>query len=71
LGARASTLEAGRARRVAQGDHRSLRAEGMTTAMTERPKARDGLFRRCGCTEVVLDDDGRPMLTAAGKPKRR
>jgi len=30
-----------------------------------------GLFRRCGCTEVVRDAAGEPVLTARGKPKRR
>lgn len=39
--------------------------------MAEKRKARDGLFRRCGCTEVVRDAAGQPVLTKAGKPKRR
>ncbi|MEV6445995.1 tyrosine-type recombinase/integrase [Amycolatopsis sp. NPDC051716] len=30
-----------------------------------------GLFRRCGCTEVVRDAAGEPVLTARGKAKRR
>lgn len=30
-----------------------------------------GLFRRCGCTEVVVDATGEPVLTKSGRPKRR
>jgi hypothetical protein len=37
----------------------------------KKTKDRDGLFRRCGCTELVTDEAGAQVLTAAGKPKRR
>jgi integrase len=30
-----------------------------------------GVFKRCSCTEVVLDAVGQPVLDAKGKPKRR
>lgn len=30
-----------------------------------------GVFKRCGCTEPVLDVRGRPMLNSKGRPKRR
>ncbi|MER5639382.1 tyrosine-type recombinase/integrase [Kitasatospora sp. NPDC002227] len=32
---------------------------------------KDMTYKRCGCTEPVLRDDGSPVLTAAGKPKLR
>ncbi|OXM58682.1 hypothetical protein CFP71_01320 [Amycolatopsis thailandensis] len=35
------------------------------------PKNDPGIFRRCGCTEIVRDAAGEPVLTATGKPKRR
>jgi hypothetical protein len=35
------------------------------------PRSDPGIFRRCGCTEVVVDAAGAPVLTPKGKPKRR
>jgi hypothetical protein len=33
--------------------------------------AEKGVFKRCGCTESVLDESGEPVLDGRGRPKRR
>jgi hypothetical protein len=30
-----------------------------------------GVFKRCGCTEIVPDEHGNAVLNTKGKPKRR